>query len=497
VAKKRALLTLTVSRKLPFTDFDLQRTPSAHALIPGQMGKKSYCDSGKGNDVNCSEREHDLGDLVGISQRSTMQADMLGPDVGGLREREHDEHELVAMSQRSTMQADMLGPGVGGLRPTITVAAPSQRTTISINGPGMQSLRSTMPVDGHLSESQRTTFVADTPMTIERSHSNDQELAWQQQQANQWILDPQLIDDTLRKLAVQEQHQHQENCTVEDLQQPSGTEKLDSCPLKNWRQPSTHEKLEELRQAVVAKDPEMLRARLESQSALRIVGDELNHAGHELWALETRPMALAELYAAAAGNSVVALQAAIEAAEVVGVSQAEIEAAKCSLRGLEAMPWVCAPSDGRHLDIRVGPAINGPRTKGMLLNGERFWVCSEHKGEDGVLYLKLKDGRGWVFETKPGVGILCARRSDASPGDYVITHNETAVTQSANEVGEAKVVARLQFGTCINILEVKHTLPAKGRIRGRISQPAGWIDILDLSTGKHWAHRQTSTRHGL
>jgi len=412
------------------------------------------------------------------------------------------EHTLVGVSQRSTIQADALSPavtaGVPSLRSTMQVAGPSQRTTISVNGLGLQSLRSTMPVHGNLAESQRTTIAGDTPLTIEQTFSTDQDLAWQQQQqqANQWILDPQLIDDTLRRLSMEQQQQSQENCTLKDLQQPTSTEKLDSCNVNSLRQAATEDKLEELRQAVVAQDPELLRARLESQSVLRITGDELNHASHELWALETRPMALAELRAAAAGNSAVALHAAIEAAEVVGVSKDEIEAAKCALHGLEAMPWVYAPSDGRHLDIRIGPAVNGPRTQSMLSNGERFLVCCELKDADGILYLKLKDGRGWVFASKPGVGTLCVRRSDASPGDYVITHNETAVTRSCRGAGEADVVARLQFGTRINILEVNQTLPVRGKIRGRIAQPAGWIDLSDLSTGKHWAHRQTNTGFG-
>eukprot|EP00933_Yihiella_yeosuensis_P018635 TRINITY_DN15227_c2_g1_i1.p1 TRINITY_DN15227_c2_g1~~TRINITY_DN15227_c2_g1_i1.p1 ORF type:complete len:955 (-),score=222.57 TRINITY_DN15227_c2_g1_i1:63-2927(-) len=71
--------------------------------------------------------------------------------------------------------------------------------------------------------------------------------------------------------------------------------------------------------------------------------------------------------------------------------------------------WRYSPEDGFHLDIRVVPMITGPRTGLALLAGEVFRVSQEHQGSDGVLYLKLADGRGWVFDKKDGVGSLCER----------------------------------------------------------------------------------------
>merc|ERR1712194_579728 len=41
-----------------------------------------------------------------------------------------------------------------------------------------------------------------------------------------------------------------------------------------------------------------------------------------------------------------------------------------------------------------------------------FEVSEERLGDDGILYLRLADGRGWVFEHKPGLGIVCMRVQD-------------------------------------------------------------------------------------
>jgi len=53
--------------------------------------------------------------------------------------------------------------------------------------------------------------------------------------------------------------------------------------------------------------------------------------------------------------------------------------------------------------------MNAPKTGNTLSPGDVFEVAEERRGPDGILYLKLSDGRGWVFERKPGVGVLCER----------------------------------------------------------------------------------------
>ena len=49
------------------------------------------------------------------------------------------------------------------------------------------------------------------------------------------------------------------------------------------------------------------------------------------------------------------------------------------------------------------------RTHERLIAGEVFKVSETFEGSDGTLYLKLADGRGWVFESKAGIGTLCVR----------------------------------------------------------------------------------------
>ena len=49
------------------------------------------------------------------------------------------------------------------------------------------------------------------------------------------------------------------------------------------------------------------------------------------------------------------------------------------------------------------------RTHERLIAGEVFRVSETFEGADGTLYLKLADGRGWVFESKAGIGTLCVR----------------------------------------------------------------------------------------
>eukprot|EP00439_Symbiodinium_sp_Y106_P077530 s425_g16.t1 len=108
--------------------------------------------------------------------------------------------------------------------------------------------------------------------------------------------------------------------------------------------------------------------------------------------------------------------------------------------------WRYVPEDGNHIDIRSVPSISGNRTRltgqlsittcfctacgvdaacmfalthERLVAGEVFRVSETFEGSDGTLYLKLADGRGWVFDSKEpgarwlgfeaGIGTLCVR----------------------------------------------------------------------------------------
>eukprot|EP00434_Breviolum_minutum_P034731 symbB.v1.2.030746.t1/scaffold3499.1/size55309/5 len=53
-----------------------------------------------------------------------------------------------------------------------------------------------------------------------------------------------------------------------------------------------------------------------------------------------------------------------------------------------------------------------PLRLALLKHCSRFMVDREETGADGVLYLKLADGRGWVFDQKPNWGVICAPCSE-------------------------------------------------------------------------------------
>lgn len=292
-------------------------------------------------------------------------------------------------------------------------------------------------------------------------------------------------------------------------------------------------KLDQLRQALQAEDAVELRKRMESRSALNFVGEELDHAQHALWVMEARPEALKDLKRACARNSIDELQAALEAAAVVGVSDEELEAASRRLFALQARMWRYDAGDGRHMDLRKEPRLDGPRIRQRLNSGDVFEVAEERRGPDGVTFLRLADGRGWSFSHKPGVGTMCtrlyaeeeARRSqmgnqpisltiadlrsqhskamkanrnavqmaaiaeEDSPGPYVVLER-TAVTPALALCNESDIVTTLDAGTVVDVLEVTDR-PELKRIRGRISHPRGWVSLLDTKTGKRWAEKQS------
>lgn len=89
--------------------------------------------------------------------------------------------------------------------------------------------------------------------------------------------------------------------------------------------------------------------------------------------------------------------------------QQAARASSSSAKATERPVWCYDAGDGLHVDIRAQPDFGAARTGHVLLPGEEFRVEREHRGEDGVLFLKLVDRRGWVFESKPGVGTMCQR----------------------------------------------------------------------------------------
>eukprot|EP00434_Breviolum_minutum_P031829 symbB.v1.2.028152.t1/scaffold2954.1/size66569/9 len=78
----------------------------------------------------------------------------------------------------------------------------------------------------------------------------------------------------------------------------------------------------------------------------------------------------------------------------------------------EALRWrYIAPDGQERLAIRAYPGMDAPTTGGSLGSGEVFTVNQEKPGDNGVLFLRLADGRGWVFNRKSGLW----RRRKARP----------------------------------------------------------------------------------
>jgi len=81
-------------------------------------------------------------------------------------------------------------------------------------------------------------------------------------------------------------------------------------------------------------------------------------------------------------------------------------------RSAEPFLWRFDAGDEKSIKIRKAPDVNAAPAGASMLPGEVFKVAQEQVGTDGVRYLRLADGRGWLFDTKPGAGTLCHRMQD-------------------------------------------------------------------------------------
>lgn len=92
----------------------------------------------------------------------------------------------------------------------------------------------------------------------------------------------------------------------------------------------------------------------------------------------------------------------------------------------QASVWRYDPFDGNVIGIRTVPDIDGPKSGNKMWPGDVFRVSQEFEGNNGVLFLRLDDGRGWVFDRKPGWGIMCVRHEEADrdiEGRYFINYS--------------------------------------------------------------------------
>lgn len=250
------------------------------------------------------------------------------------------------------------------------------------------------------------------------------------------------------------------------------------------------QKLEQLSAAVNAQDAQAIKGRLESVSALHLVGaPQLDEAAHNLWALEARPAARADLQQAMAKGNRDFLEAALEAATAVGLPPAELDAAREVLCRLSQVTlWRYDAGDGHHMDLRKEARVDGPRVRSKLECGDLFCVSEERRGPDGILYLQLADGRGWSFDHKPGIGALCHRaegQDEDGPGQYVVIHDKTPISVSEAEATSA-IIGKLAVKAVVNVVQV---VPLRDVVRGRVDNPAGWITLVERRTGLRMAAR--------
>lgn len=70
--------------------------------------------------------------------------------------------------------------------------------------------------------------------------------------------------------------------------------------------------------------------------------------------------------------------------------------------------WHYEPFNGLGMGIRKWPSIDAEKAGHILSPDELFDVDEEVHG-DGLTFLHLADGRGWVFDVLPGRGTMCVR----------------------------------------------------------------------------------------
>lgn len=91
--------------------------------------------------------------------------------------------------------------------------------------------------------------------------------------------------------------------------------------------------------------------------------------------------------------------------------------------------WRYVPPTSRDIRIRSEPNFEGGHDGHVVHPSEEFLVSEEKRDEtSGVLYLRLADGRGWLFDMLPGIGEMCVRSPDKE--DYI--EYSDVLTQSSS-----------------------------------------------------------------
>lgn len=81
--------------------------------------------------------------------------------------------------------------------------------------------------------------------------------------------------------------------------------------------------------------------------------------------------------------------------------------------------WRYVPNDGKDIMARRVADIMGEKVGKRITAGSVLEVTKEVYGADGVLFLQLAEGGGWLFDKKPGFGTLCVRHEEEESSEGV------------------------------------------------------------------------------
>lgn len=143
--------------------------------------------------------------------------------------------------------------------------------------------------------------------------------------------------------------------------------------------------------------------------------------------------------------------------------------------------WRYDAGDQEALVVRQTPEIEGQRTETVLQPGEVFCVSTEQLGADGILYLQLADGRGWAFDHKPGVGVMCSRHQQMEIGEaprsdlwrYVAADRKPIWIRKLPHVDAERTQEVLEFGDLFLVAEEKQG--EDGVLYLELADESGWV----------------------
>merc|ERR1719188_2766033 len=98
--------------------------------------------------------------------------------------------------------------------------------------------------------------------------------------------------------------------------------------------------------------------------------------------------------------------------------------------------WMYKPESDLPIDTRILPDVGATRTSKRLLPGEVFAVSEERSGAGGTIFLKLRDGEGWLFDQKPDGRRMCVRTHAGivmRPASMLLSGNSQRTDDDADE----------------------------------------------------------------